>query len=71
MYVLIPHLNPLNETVQMRVHNIIMVSMRNKKNYLSIIIKYSLLFREREREREGVEMAEKEFCSFVFFTKNF
>ena len=33
-----PHLNRLNETVQMRGHN--MVSERNKKNNCSIIVKY-------------------------------
>ena len=38
-----PHLNRLVETVQMRGH--IMVSIRNKKNYPSSIIKYLLLSR--------------------------
>ena len=32
-YVLTPHLNGLIEMVHMRGHNIIMVSMRNKKKY--------------------------------------
>ena len=43
-YVVIPHLNSLIETVQMRGHNI-MVSMSNKKNSPSIINKYPLLSR--------------------------
>ena len=34
-YVVIPHLNRLIETVQMRGHNIIMVSVRNKKKISS------------------------------------
>ena len=33
-----PHLNNLNERVQMRGHNV--VSKRNKNNYPSVIIKY-------------------------------
>ena len=37
-----PHLNRLIKTVQMR-GLIIMVSMRSKENYSTIIIKYSLL----------------------------
>ena len=35
-YVVTPHLNRLNETVQMRGHN--MVLMRNKKNYHQILL---------------------------------
>ena len=44
-YVVIPHMNRLIETVQMKGHNI-MVSMSNKKNYPSIINKYPLLSRD-------------------------
>ena len=39
------HLNSLIETVQMRGHTQNMVSMRNRKNCLSIIIKYHLFSR--------------------------
>ena len=42
MCVVTPHLNRPIRTVQMRGHNI-MVSVRNMKNYPSIIIKYSVL----------------------------
>ena len=43
-YVVTPHLNPLIKMVQMRGSQH-MVSMRNKKNYPSIIIKYPFLSR--------------------------
>ena len=43
-YDVTPHLNRLVETVQMRGSQH-MVSMRNEKNYPSIIIKHSLLSR--------------------------
>ena len=39
-YVVTPNLNRLDETVQMRGHNISFL-MRNKKHYPQIIIKYS------------------------------
>ena len=36
-YIVTPHLNRLSEMVQMMVHNIYIVSMRNKKNYQQIL----------------------------------
>ena len=42
-YVVTPHLNCLGESVQMKGHN--MISVRNKKNYPAVIMKYPLLSR--------------------------
>ena len=52
MYVVTPHLNCLIETVQMRGSQDI-VSMGNKKNHPSVIIKYPLLSRALEKYSEN------------------